>query len=437
VTSVRWQTPSRPVGASPSEPGSAPLWPWLRPARAADTWLAIGVALFGVISALGARHTHEQVPGGAFAILAAMGLVLAARRRFPGTVLAAEAALVVGLAWLSTTLEGGFIAVLIASYSAAVYGSRRLSAGLVVAGILLVIGFPVVSALAGRPLSGRVHPPVTTAIAAAGALLVGWFIRRQFALRDTQVKLLAERAELAAEHKRDEARQVQLAERLRIARELHDIVAHHISVVVIQAQGAQRIADRDPARALTAMAEVERTGRTALEEMRRLLGLLRTGEPGAAESEAGESAIPGATQADAESERTSLPGPSDIGVLAERMRSAGLDVTVNTRGEPRDVPDDVGLAAYRIVQEALTNALKHAGPAHVTVGLDFTRGLRILVADDGRGAAARLSDSAVPGAGRGISGMAERAAAAGGTLLAGPRPGGGFQVNATIPLAEL
>ncbi len=247
---------------------------------------------------------------------------------------------------------------------------------------------------------------------------------------------MAERAELAAEHKRDEARQVRLAERLRIARELHDIVAHHISVVVIQAQGAQRIAARDPARALAAMAEVERTGRAALEEMRRLLGLLRTGELGAGESAAVESAVADATWADAESERTSLPGLSDIGVLAERMRSTGLDVTVQTKGEPCDVPDDVGLAAYRIVQEALTNALKHAGPAHATVRLDFTRGLEILVADDGRGAAARLSGSAVPGAGRGISGMAERAAAAGGTLAAGPRPGGGFQVHATIPVAE-
>src|SRR5262249_37042799 len=159
-------------------------------------------------------------------------------------------------------------------------------------------------------------------------------------------------------------------------------------VVVIQAQGAQRIASRDLDRALAAMAEVERTGRTALEEMRRLLGLLHSGEPVA--DQAGE----------VESGRQSLPGLGDIDVLAERMRSAGLDVTVRVTGARREVPCDVGLAGYRIVQEALTNALKHAGPARVQVGLDFTSGLDISVTDDGRGAAARLS--AVPGSGNGL-----------------------------------
>jgi signal transduction histidine kinase len=438
---VRWQTPARPVTPSGDDspadgvarmlPGS----PWLRTTMAADTLLAIGVAVAGVVGLLLGRHDHEHVAA-AGVILAAMGLALAARRRFPGSVLAAEAALVASLAGLGTALEGGFFAVLIASYSAAVYAARRLSAGLALTAVAVLIGVPLALAVRGRPVSG-LHPPVTTILAAAGALIVGWFIRRQFALRAAQFTLLAERADLEAEHHRTQAQQARLAERLRIARELHDIVAHHISVAVIQAQGAQRIAGRDLGRALAAMAEVERTSRTALDEMRRLLGLLRSGEPGG-DGPAGEdslTAVDGSAPDEPGPEgRAAPPGLSDIGQLAERMRSAGLDVTVQTTGEPCGVPDHVGLAGYRIVQEALTNALKHAGPARVTVGLEYASDLAILVADDGRGAAAGLGGPAVPGAGKGLSGMAERAAAAGGSFAAGPRPGGGFRVRATLPL---
>jgi signal transduction histidine kinase len=196
---------------------------------------------------------------------------------------------------------------------------------------------------------------------------------------------------------------------------MHDIVAHHISVVVIQAQGAQRVADSDPARAKAAMADVERTSRIALEEMRRLLGLLRSGEP----AEPNSTYVPSA-------------GLADIDILAERLRRAGLGVTVVRHGEPADVPEDVGLTVYRIVQESLTNVLKHAGPAAVTVELDFSDGVAVTVTDDGRGASAALTG--IPGAGRGTTGMRERAAALGGKLSAGPKPGGGYRVHATIPL---
>jgi signal transduction histidine kinase len=211
-----------------------------------------------------------------------------------------------------------------------------------------------------------------------------------------------------------------LAERLRIARELHDIVAHHLSVVVIQAQGAQRMADRDATRARAAMADVERTGRTALEEMRRLLGLLRTGEAeaGAAHSGAYVPAL----------------GLADVDDLAERMRGAGLPVNILRDGERREVPDDVGLTVYRIIQESLTNVLKHAGPTSAAVRLCFREGLYVTITDDGRGAAAALDKPPVPGTGRGIAGMTERVAALGGTLSFGPRPGGGYRVHARIPL---
>jgi signal transduction histidine kinase len=118
------------------------------------------------------------------------------------------------------------------------------------------------------------------------------------------------------------------------------------------------------------------------------------------------------------------------------MRGAGLPVTISRKGEPRDVPEDVGLTVYRIVQEALTNVLKHAGPAQATVRLTFAGDLSVDVTDDGRGAAAHLNEPAAPGAGRGTAGMRERVTALGGQLTAGPHTGGGYRVLATIPLGE-
>jgi signal transduction histidine kinase len=394
-----------------------------------DAAIAVGVALLGLGSGLGMGRNGQQ-PATATALLTAMGLVLFPRRRFPGTVVALETALVAALAVMRMSLEAAFIAVLVASYSAAVYGSRLLARVLLVAAIAAVAGVSIPEGL-GADKWLRAHYPVPTILAAAGAWLVGLVVRKQLLARAEHIAVLAERAELLAAKQAESERRATLAERLRIAREMHDIVAHHISVVVIQAQGAQRIADRDPARARTAMADVERTSRTALEEMRRLLGLLRTGEPAAGREE-------GTAQI---ADRAYEPpqGLTDIDMLAERLRRAGLGITIVGRGEPKDVPDDVGLTVYRIVQESLTNVLKHAGPASATVELAWAgqqgaEQLEVTVTDDGRGASAALS--AVPGAGRGTAGMRERVAAVGGKLSTGPRPGGGYRVHATIPLGE-
>jgi len=285
--------------------------------------------------------------------------------------------------------------------------------------------------------------PIPTLLAAAGAWLVGLVIRSQFTARSARITALGERANWAAAQQEEEARRATLAERLRIARELHDIVAHHLSVVVIQAQGAQRMVSRDPSRAEQAMADIERTGRTALDEMRRLLGLLRSGDP--AQDQPGDPGPdqPGGWLREAgdsgpgEPDATRLPvlGVTDVAALAERMSGAGLPVTVHTVGEPRPVPEDVGLAVYRITQEALTNVLKHAGPAHAEVELRFGSELEVTVTDDGRGASAHLS-GAVPGTGRGTVGMRERVTVLGGRLTVGPKAGGGFRVHAAIPLEE-
>ena len=410
------------------------------PPRVLDAALALALGLAGALSGLSPHTPARYVPPAGVAVLTAMGLAVLPRRRFPAAVLAAEAAGVVTLSALHSSLEAAFLAVLVASFSAAVYGDRRLTWTVAVLVPLLVIGAGVTAA--STPGSWlHVHFPVPTVLAAAGAWLVGLVIRRQLAVRDAAVAALAERADLIAARQAEGEQRALLAERLRIARELHDIVAHHLSVVVIQAQGAQRMADRDPLRALTAMAEVERTGRTALDEMRRLLGLLRTGEAAVtAAGTAAEAAVYGPAR-----------GLADIDELAQRFRGLGLGVTVLQTGTAREMADDIGLAVYRVTQEALTNVLKHAGPAAVVVALALRDDdLELTITDDGRGAAAQLATvaahaqpsrrlaagtaCALPGSGLGTAGMTERVAALGGTLTAGPRLGGGYQVCARIPL---
>ncbi len=405
-------------------PASGTGWIPVVPAPILDACIALGVALLAAASGFGARAQGERVPAAAIPVLAAMGVILLWRRRFPGPVLAVMAVLVTLLVLMRTSLEGAFIAVLIASYSAAVYGTRRLAIGLTAATCVAVVAVGIPRAFGASSWPGA-RFPVPTLLAAAGAWIVGLAIRSQFATRSAHLAVLRERAELIAEKQQEETLRATLAERLRIARELHDIVAHHLSVVVIQAQGAQRTLSRDPDRARTAMADVERTARTALDEMRRLLGLLRSGEPTGADR-GGRSAAPDVTS----------PGYADLDALVARMTAAGVPVTLRTSGVPRSLPEDVGLAVYRIVQEALTNVLKHAGPAETEVLLDFGDDLAVTVTDDGRGASAHLDSAGVPGAGRGTIGMRERVAALGGHVTFGPRPGGGFCVRAVIPLEE-
>src|SRR5215469_13693681 len=226
---MRWRM--RPTAAAADGPGG----PGLRhviPPRVLDAVIAVAIAALGLISGLGARAQHEHMPLAALPVLAAMGLVLYPRRRHPAVVLGAVAALVVTLVVMRATLGGSFLAVLCAAYSAAVYGSRRL--------VIVVVSGAVAAVLfAGLPQAlgyGRVlrAVPVPTILAAAGAALFGLLIRSQFSARNSQLAVMAERAEWAAAQRAQEARRATLAERLRIARELHDIVAHHVSVIVIQ-----------------------------------------------------------------------------------------------------------------------------------------------------------------------------------------------------------
>ncbi len=227
---------------------------------------------------------------------------------------------------------------------------------------------------------------------------------------------LEERAEWLEQTREAEARRAVAEERARIARELHDVVAHEVSVMVVQTEAAQRVLHTDPSKATEAMRHVEEAGRDALTEMRRLLGVLRRD---------GEEAL-----------RSPQPILTQVGGLIEQMQLAGLRVELEVEGQARPLPPGLDLNAYRIVQEALTNALKHAGPdatARVTVRYEPDE-LQLEIVDDGRGAAQALRRT--NGSGNGLVGMRERAALFGGVLDAGARPGGGYRVAARLPVSS-
>ncbi len=235
---------------------------------------------------------------------------------------------------------------------------------------------------------------------------------------------LAERALAAEANQQAHAEQAVAEERRRIARELHDVVAHHVSVIGVMSTGARRMLHRDPAAADEALATIEQTSRTTLRELRRLLFVLRS-----------ESA-----QADDADGLSPTPGLSGLRTLVDQVNEAGLSTSLRVDGQLDVVDPGVALTAYRIVQDALTNSLKHAGPARAEVRLSADgRELTIEVFDTGRGPHTRtLTADGVPAgtSGHGLLGMRERVAVYGGTLRTGPRPGGGFRVHARIPMEQ-
>jgi signal transduction histidine kinase len=248
-------------------------------------------------------------------------------------------------------------------------------------------------------------------------LLIGvWWIGRSLRLRRAYLDELEARARRLERAREADSRAARAEERSRIARELHDVVAHHVSVMTVQAGAARRILHRDPEAVQDALSTIEQMGRTALGEMRRLVGVLRT------ETEP------------ARSELSPQPGVHDVNGLVDQLRETGLQVQLWIEGESRSLSPGVDLAAFRLVQEALTNTLKHAGPqARAWVRIQYAdRQLEIEVEDDGRGLVAGLGRPG--GNGHGLVGMRERVALYGGDLRIGPRSGGGFEVRARFPL---
>ncbi|MFD3544228.1 sensor histidine kinase [Streptomyces sp. NPDC058655] len=250
---------------------------------------------------------------------------------------------------------------------------------------------------------------------------LAWVMGDSLRTRRAYYAQLIERNQRLENQREARAKVAVAAERARIARELHDVVAHNVSVMVVQADGAAYVMDAAPEQAKEALQTISGTGRQALAEMRRLLGVLRTGEP-----QESEDYVP-------------QPDVEQIEVLVEQVRTAGLAVDFEVEGAPRKLPSGVELTAYRIVQEALTNTRKHGGPeAKASVRLVyFDDGLGLLIEDDGRGAAHELyEDGGADGAGHGLIGMRERIGMVGGTLDTGPRPGGGFRISALLPLKK-
>lgn len=374
-----------------------------------DAMAALCVASIGTITEFAPQQPGFD-SGNAFSVVLALvaAVALLWRRRHPVVVAAVcWAVMAVHSMWLFPG-AGPFLAAILALYSVAAFGTRRAARTILV----VVLVLQPVAAINSRDPNFDSWGEVAFGVVAFTSVWVWGDSRR---LRRQQLEMVQERAERAERERDERARDAVREERGRLAREMHDIVAHSVSVMVVQAGAARRLVERDPGAAAEAAGQVEATGRDALQEMRRALGVLR--------------AEAGATGGDAASR---LPQPSlgDLDILVEGYRDAGLDVRLRTDGDVRPLPSGVELAAYRIVQEALTNTMKHAGPARAEVRVGFgDDALSIVVADDGRGAGFGPTEE-----GHGLAGMRERVAAYDGDLQAGPHPGGGFRVLARLPL---
>ena len=376
-----------------------------------DLLLAAVVLAVGLMSTLHlgdvpATPFSREADGFHVLLIVAMSAPLALRRVYPTSVL-----LVVLASWgidrgLDYPETSAGFAVAVAFYTIGAELERRRSLQIGGAASAVTVGWAWVGAIVLESVT--TVAVVSTLISTVTPLLFGREMHER-RRRLTELQVRAERAE----HEREEkARQAVSEERSRIARELHDVVAHQMTVMTVQAEGARRVADGADPRLVEALETIRVAGHSALAELRRTVDLLRT--------------------PDEESATEPLPRLSDLPRLVERVRAAGVPVELEIRGAPQPLSDGAELSAYRIVQESLTNAVRHGGPgvsAKVSIEYDPDR-LDVSVSDDGRGASSQPS----PYGGHGIVGMRERIAVLGGEFQAGPKAGGGYLVRASIPL---
>jgi signal transduction histidine kinase len=386
-----------------------PLTTRLRPWH----WVAIdGVVavLFAVFYLVGSTRPAYGIPTWVAYMLALASTLPAAFRRFwPLPVLGVVLAGSVASMAIGTGKDPSLVVAFVL-YMVALRYSRRVSAG-VLAGVLSLT--TAGAAAGGAALyHNRISGGAAHFVSSAAVIVAGWVIGVAVREQRAYSAGLREQAERRVQAQLAEGRRTVTEERLRIARELHDVVAHSLSLIAVQAGVGNYVARARPAEAARALASIEATSRAALREMRRLLGVLRDDH--------------------ADADLAPAHGLADVGQLITGTADAGVRVQLEIRGTQRAVPPGVDLAAYRIIQEALTNVVKHARTTASRVTVTYTDdALCLEITDDGAGAPAA---AVVAGAGHGMTGMRERTNLFGGEFHAGPLPGRGFRVAARLPL---
>jgi signal transduction histidine kinase len=389
---------------------------WFKAHPAVVDSAAVGLVLFLAMTdlATGGFESSQRAPDPlAYVLLAAQIVPFVFRRRYPFAVMYTMVA-ALGLYWILEYPAGSDASGIVAIYSGVAYGMDRRRTW-VNAATAIAIMTATASLLANGFFTGGddVFTPFVVVAVLAIHLAAAVFgeVVYQHRQRNTELRARAAQAEAEVETR---ARLAAVEERTRIAREMHDIVAHGMSVISVQAAAAQEVARSDPDRTIGILEDIEATGREALIEMRRMLGVLRNGpdRPGALSPQ---------------------PSLADLDLTIAQRVEAGLPTQLIITGEERPLSPGLELAAFRIIQEALTNVLKHAGDAATaTIALGYqSTALEITITDTGQGAASNLTNS---GSGNGLIGMRERVDAYNGHVTAGPRPGGGYEVRASLPL---
>ena len=396
--------------------------------------VAVDVAVTALLTlvygiAFGEPAYLQDIPRWAAAVFAVFAVVPAAwRRRWPRAVLAVTVISGAVTMALSTSPDPA-LAVAFVMYLIPLRFARRDALWMLAGTLLVITAGLAVFAFARHGVYGTGGAVTAAGLLAENALLVvvAWMIG--YSVRQQRAYLAGrqERAEQRAREWLAEARRASTEERLQIAREVHDVVAHTMSVIAVQAGVAGYVGAAAPGEAIRALSSIEETSRGALREMRALLNLLRAESDGTAPGQRAADLVP-------------APGLADLGVLAARTAEAGVQVDVDVRGERHGLPAGLDLAAYRVVQEAVTNVIKHASTDRCTVIVDYREdSLTVQVTDAGTGPA-RTGDGPAsdgwPAAGHGIAGMRERVGMYGGEFRAGPRPDRGFGVTARFPLTD-